>query len=279
MGKMIAGRTGLWLGTIAIFCGSLTGAFQASKDWAPNAARVSPVTDNYFGHSIVDPYRWMEDTNSPELLAWMAKQDEDARRNLNGLRCHTAFQKREREVQTETTIIDRVRRDAERYVYLKQAFATHTAALCLRDGLTGPEKLLASTSNSEYQDINEFDLSPDGRYVAYVASSHGRELGELRIVDANTGRPLPDVIKETRMVEPFMPDVTCFTGTWWAPDSHSFEYRRLGRDGSLNDSTVLLHTIGTETTKDLVLFGSKAVEWLRRVPGFPSRGSRETHLT
>ncbi len=266
---MISPKAGLWLGTIAIFCRTLAGAFQAFEDRPPTMARASPVTDTYFGHSIVDPYRWMEDTNSPELLTWMAKQDEEARSYLHGLRCHEDFQKREREVQTETTGIDRVRRQAEEYAYVKKTFANHTSALYVRDGLTGPEKLLASTSPSENHQIEEFDLSRDGRYVAYVTSSQGREVGELRVVETNTGKLLPDVIKETRMVEPFMPDVTCFTGTWWAPDNRSFVYRRLGRDGSLKDSTVLLHTIGTERAKDLVLFGSESTRMAAAGSGIP----------
>ena len=37
-------------------------------------APVKPVTDTYFGTKVVDNYRWMEDLNSPELVAWWHAQ-------------------------------------------------------------------------------------------------------------------------------------------------------------------------------------------------------------
>ena len=40
----------------------------------PPATKQQPVTDDYFGHKIVDPYRWLEDGSSPETQQWVAAQ-------------------------------------------------------------------------------------------------------------------------------------------------------------------------------------------------------------
>ena len=33
------------------------------------------VTDNYFGTTIADPYRWLEDDNSEETKSWVQQQN------------------------------------------------------------------------------------------------------------------------------------------------------------------------------------------------------------
>ena len=40
----------------------------------PPATQQQPVTDDYFGHKVVDPYRWLEDGSSPETQQWVAEQ-------------------------------------------------------------------------------------------------------------------------------------------------------------------------------------------------------------
>src|ERR1700733_1419515 len=40
----------------------------------PPAAPTAPVTDDYFGHKIVDPYRYMEDLKDPKVQAWIKAQ-------------------------------------------------------------------------------------------------------------------------------------------------------------------------------------------------------------
>jgi hypothetical protein len=40
----------------------------------PPATKQQPVTDDYFGHKVVDPYRWLEDGSSPETQQWVAEQ-------------------------------------------------------------------------------------------------------------------------------------------------------------------------------------------------------------
>jgi len=38
---------------------------------APPATPVNEVTDDYFGTKVVDPYRWLEDQDSPATRKWI----------------------------------------------------------------------------------------------------------------------------------------------------------------------------------------------------------------
>ena len=49
---------------------------------APPVAPVRPVTDDYFGTKIVDPYRYMENLKDPEVQAWMKAQNDYTRAQL-----------------------------------------------------------------------------------------------------------------------------------------------------------------------------------------------------
>src|SRR6516162_7579868 len=48
-----------------------------------SSAPVREVIDTYFGTRVADPYRWMETTNSPELLSYLNRQGELTRSALS----------------------------------------------------------------------------------------------------------------------------------------------------------------------------------------------------
>ena len=53
----------------------LAGSFVQAFDLTyPHSEKTSQV-DEYFSMSISDPYRWLEDADSPETLAWIDKQN------------------------------------------------------------------------------------------------------------------------------------------------------------------------------------------------------------
>ncbi|HEX3532680.1 MAG TPA: hypothetical protein VHT23_00560, partial [Gemmatimonadaceae bacterium] len=64
-------RSSLFL--LTIVAGS-AGAQTQSPLLYPSAARGNQV-DVYHGVSIADPYRWLEDTDSPETKAWVEAEN------------------------------------------------------------------------------------------------------------------------------------------------------------------------------------------------------------
>src|SRR3954447_16311329 len=64
----------------------------------PPVAPVRPVTDDYHGTKIVDPYRYMENLADPEVQAWIKAQGEHAAQTLKNIPGRDALLARVREL-------------------------------------------------------------------------------------------------------------------------------------------------------------------------------------
>ena len=58
------------------------------------ATRTTDVVDDYHGTKVPDPYRWMENSKSPELGGWIAEQNELTESYLRALPIRAHFQRR-----------------------------------------------------------------------------------------------------------------------------------------------------------------------------------------
>src|SRR5689334_22103842 len=67
-----------------------TSAAPLNPPVAP-VARVEPVSDSYFGETLVDRYRWMENDKDPAWLPFLKGQNDHARAVLGALPRHAAL--------------------------------------------------------------------------------------------------------------------------------------------------------------------------------------------
>ena len=58
-------------------------AYAAPPD-GPMAARIEPVTENFFGKTVTDPYRWMENAKDRDWEPFMKSQAAYTRRVPRG---------------------------------------------------------------------------------------------------------------------------------------------------------------------------------------------------
>jgi prolyl oligopeptidase len=226
----------------------------SAQNGAPKAP-VHEVTDTYFGQKIVDPYRWMEDSKSPETAAWMRAQAAYARAYLDHLPLRTQLLKRFDELSETGVRVTGVQRAANLYFYYRIAPGENDRRLYVRDGFKGTERLLIDpdklSSPGKRYSIDSYSLSFDGRYVCYTISLGGSENGEMRVVETSTGRDLGERIDRAR-----------FGAGSWMSDGRSFLYNRLQKlaEGApptdlYQKSRVYLHVLGANPDTDRAVFG------------------------
>jgi prolyl oligopeptidase len=185
---------------------------------APVAA-VKPVTDDYFGTKITDPYRWMESEPKPAFFDYLHAENDYARAQLARIPGRDGLA---RQISALTGLAAQVRDvtlAAGRSFYLKRDAGAQIARLYMRDA-AGHETLLvdpaALGTSATHAEIDQFVPSQDGALVVFGVSTGGSENSTLRVIETATGRTLPDRIDRAQ-----------FASASWAPDGRSFFFTRL----------------------------------------------------
>jgi prolyl oligopeptidase len=215
-------------------------------------ARIEPVTDTYFGETITDRYRWMENDKDPDWLPFLKQQNAYARGLLDGLPKRDELLKRIQQLSGDIAAPARVQKAGARVFYQQRPAGANNFKLFTREVSKGktvervlvdPTKLDTKTSHFS---LDWWEASPDGGKLAYGLSKDGSEDSVLHIMDVRTGTILKERIANTQAGNPS-----------WLADSSGFFYNQL--TGKVNtperylDSQVRFHKLGTDAAKDPVL--------------------------
>ncbi|MFN7510480.1 MAG: prolyl oligopeptidase family serine peptidase, partial [Betaproteobacteria bacterium] len=176
---------------IALCCSA---AAPARSSAPPPLFPAGNTTDTYFGTTVADPYRALEEVKNPQVQAWMKAQGEFARARLDAIPGRAELLKR---LQMYDAVAARVasveRRPGELYFYERRGVTDDQFKLYVRRGLQGQERLLVDPEQlynltGTPHAINWFVPSFTGRYVAYGLSAGGSEDASLFVMDATTGK-------------------------------------------------------------------------------------------
>lgn len=217
---------------------------------APPATPEKPVVDVYHGVSVTDPYRWMEDMNSPEFKGWLRAQADYASSVLKTLPGRDALRKRMGELADSGEMTLGYEQAGGRTFYLKRVPGENARKLWVRAGTSGGERLLldpdALPGEGGHHSIDWYSPSPNGRLLAIGISRGGSEDSVLRVLDVAKGRFLSESIDRAGLNE---------NGVAWLPDGSGFFYNRHPADERYNKSAVFLHKLGNAGSQDLAVFG------------------------
>lgn len=201
----------------------LTAAVASGAFAEAPVAEVRPLTENYHGVPVVDPYRYMEDLKSPEVAQWIKGQAEHAKKVLEAIPGRDRMLARIQELDSGTPYrLWVVRRWPNGDLhYLKALASENLEKLYFRDAKSGVEKLLIDPEQfrhgGQHASLAFCRPSPDGRFIAYGVALAGSEQTTLRLLEVATGRDLPQTIDRLE---------SDYTAPCWLDDSSGFVYSR-----------------------------------------------------
>ncbi len=274
------GRRALLAGTAALALASKSRAARAgSLASAPPApvARVDDARDTYFGETLRDPYRWMENDKDPGWLPFMKGQNDHARAVLDAIPGRDRLLSSIEKLSGDTVLTRRVQRAGGRLFFQVRPSGADNYMLKVRED--GRDRTLVDpTKRNEgpgHTSLDWWEASPDGAHLVYGLSKDGSEDSVLRILAVADGRDLPETIPDTENARP-----------GWLADGSGFFYNQL--TGAVDtperylDSVAKFHRLGSDPAADpVVMKRGMGIEYDRiQAPGVSTfQGSDRAVLT
>ena len=227
----------------------------------PPHTPVEAVTEILHGVPVMDPYRWLEDQESPRTRAWIAVQTQFARAYLDTIPGRERIRERIRKLLDVETY-DSLQKVGNRYFFRKRLPGREQPCTYFREGLDGQDQLLIDPDQrgtGRYTAITPLRVSPDGRLLLYEVKEGGERRSVFELLEIDTGNRLPD----------FLPHGS-LRGFAFEPDSRSFYYVHEPADAKgASARTAFRHVLGTPFKEDKQVFAAEGSEHIRLhiVPG------------
>src|SRR5687767_10446594 len=108
----------------------------------PPKAESREIKDTYFGQTISDSYRWMENLKADETQKWIRAQADYSRAYLDKLPVRDEILKRLNELSDVGTLVNRIQKCGNLYFYIRRAPNENDYRIYVREGFNGAERLL-----------------------------------------------------------------------------------------------------------------------------------------
>jgi oligopeptidase B len=211
----------------------------------PPRAPQKPHSIAQHGQTRVDPYFWLRERESAEVLDYLNAENAYTAAVLAPTAAlqETLFQEMKGRMMEDDISVPEYYGD-RRYAYLTRKEAGKQYDIHYRRAADGAEQVLidenALAAGHTYFRIATFAPSRDHRYIAYSTDFDGDEVYTLRFLDLHTGTVLEDEIPNT------------YYGLEWAADNAMVFYTTL--DATKRPSRVFRHRLGTPASDDVLVY-------------------------
>ncbi len=232
-------------------CHHLPGAETATRGSSYPPARKDTVVDTYHGVEVADPYRWLEDADSPETQAWVALQNKRTERFIARTGQRDKIKARLESLMNYPRYSSPSKYGG-RYFFWKNDGLQDQSVLYVQDELGGDARVVINPNQLSADGtvaVTSAALSWDGRWLAYGLSRNGSDEQEVHIRNTETGQDRDEVLKWCR-----------FTTIAWRHDGSGFFYSRfpdpntVDADDRMNYNRVYWHRLGTRQSDDPLVY-------------------------
>jgi prolyl oligopeptidase len=219
----------------------------------PKTAKVDHV-DTYFGVTVADLYRWLEDDNSPETAKWVEEQNKVTFGYLEKIPYRQKIKERLEKIYNYPKYSQPFRK-GENFFFSKNDGLQNQSVLYIQKGLNGkPEVLIDPNAFSADGTVRlgAFALSQNGKYAGYGLSRSGSDWQEYYVMEIAAKKTLTDTLRWVKV-----------SGLAW--QGNGFYYSRYdapekGKELSASNDfhKVYYHKIGAPQSQDELVYEDQA---------------------
>ncbi len=208
------------------------------------------TVDTYFGTTVADPYRWLEDDNSEETGSWVTAQNKVTFDYLAQIPFRDKIKNRLTEIWDYPKISAPFKEGGYYFVF-KNDGLQNQSVVYIKKELDGEESVILDPnklSDDGTVALTAFEVSKDGKYIAYGVSRGGSDWREFYVRDIETGEDLADHLMWVK-----------FSGISWYNNGFYYTRYEEPKDGDqlkgVNENAkIYYHTIGDTQDKDKMVY-------------------------
>ncbi|MDP9034529.1 MAG: hypothetical protein M3O50_06955, partial [Myxococcota bacterium] len=150
-------------------------------------ARIVELVERTHGLQVSDPYRWLEDGATAEVVTWFREQDRLARTTLDGLPERAVMAARLRELQEGSSREQVVHAGGSTFYTLLDG-AHDRGRVMVESDAGGAARVAIDPNGWADTNLGDWVPSPDGLRIAYEVKRHNADSAVLQVIEVATGR-------------------------------------------------------------------------------------------
>ena len=243
-----------WWRVATAVCAVCVGTGLAAQQLQYPQTRKGEQVDTYHGLTVPDPYRWLEDDNSPETAAWVEAENKVTFSYLDQIPYRKQLHARVKQLNDYAKYSSPFHKGPY-YFFSRNSGLQNQSVLYIQKGFEGtPEVLIDPNTWSPDGTVklSVFAPSHDARYAVYGISQSGSDWQEYRVMELAGRKTLDDTLQWVKV-----------SGVAWQKDG--FYYSRYpapvgGQEkASINEHhKVYFHRVGTPQSEDRLVFEDAA---------------------
>lgn len=224
--------------------------------------RIGNDSSVYFGTTVKDPYRWLEDDRSEETEAWVKTQNEFTFGYIDDIEFRDKIKERLSVLWDYEKLSAPFEEGGVTYYFKNDGLQNQY--VIYRKNEAGEEEVFLDP-NTFAEDgtisLGATSFSKDGSIFAYAISEGGSDWRKIIIMDAKSGEILEDTMKDVK-----------FSGMSWR-GNEGFYYSSYDKpEGSelsakTDQHKLYFHKLGTPQDSDQLIYGGTEAEKRRYVGG------------
>lgn len=220
---------------------------EKNNNIVPIAKKI-PNKKLYHGQEYLDDYAWLREKSNPDVISYLKAENNYTEKMMSSTKALQSKLYKEmlsKIKEDDSTVPEK---DGDFYYYSKSEKGKQYPIYCRKfKNLKSKEEILLDgnklAGKSAYFSIGDFEVSKDGKKLAYAIDLSGSENYTIHFKDLKTGKVLKDKITNTSgSIE-------------WSNDNKYVFYTIV--DKAQRPFKALKHLLGTDNKKDTLVYNEK----------------------